>query len=141
MGLGGQCHAPAALPPGKTRYPLNRRLGGPQSRSGRMRKISPTHRDSIPGPSSLQSPRVVKRITVAPAIRRLYVYVHMSNIAGSSLRCFGMRRGVCRYLVTDVSEKQNISPIFKGRAIIKSPASVGPIFKGRAIIKSPASVD
>ena len=41
MGLGGQRHAPAALPPGKTRYPLYRRLGGPQGRSGRVRKISP----------------------------------------------------------------------------------------------------
>ena len=40
MGLGGQCHAPAALPPGKTRYPLNRRLGGPQNRSRQVRKIS-----------------------------------------------------------------------------------------------------
>jgi hypothetical protein len=30
-------HAPVALPPGKepTQYPLDRRLGGPQSRSGR----------------------------------------------------------------------------------------------------------
>ena len=28
-------------PPRKTRYPLYRRLGGPQGRSGRMRKISP----------------------------------------------------------------------------------------------------
>jgi len=27
MGVGGQCHAPAALPQGKTRYPLYRRLG------------------------------------------------------------------------------------------------------------------
>ena len=51
-GLGGQHHAPAALPPGKTRYPLYRRLGGPQGRSGWMQKISP-QRDSIPGPSSL----------------------------------------------------------------------------------------
>ena len=40
-GVGGQLHARAALPPGKTRYPLYRRLGGPQSRSGRVRKISP----------------------------------------------------------------------------------------------------
>jgi hypothetical protein len=38
-GVGGQCHAPAALPPGKTRYPLYRRLGEPQGRSGRVRKI------------------------------------------------------------------------------------------------------
>jgi hypothetical protein len=29
MGVGGQLHAPAALPPGKTWYPLYRRLGGP----------------------------------------------------------------------------------------------------------------
>src|SRR5215471_13527024 len=28
------------LPPGKTRYPLYRRLGGPQGRSGQVRKIS-----------------------------------------------------------------------------------------------------
>ena len=31
-GVGGQHHAPAALPPGKTRYPLYTRLGGPQGR-------------------------------------------------------------------------------------------------------------
>ena len=41
-GVGGDLHAPATLPPGKeTRYPLYRRLGGPQGRSGRVRKISP----------------------------------------------------------------------------------------------------
>ena len=40
--VGGQRHVPAVLPPGKeNRYPLHRRLGGPQGRSGRLRKISP----------------------------------------------------------------------------------------------------
>ena len=34
------CHTPASLPPGNTRYPLYRRLGRPQGRSGRVRKIS-----------------------------------------------------------------------------------------------------
>jgi hypothetical protein len=36
MEVSGQLHTPAALPPGKEprRYPLDRRLGGPQSRSG-----------------------------------------------------------------------------------------------------------
>ena len=29
-GVGGQNRAPATLPPGKTRYPLHRRLGGPR---------------------------------------------------------------------------------------------------------------
>jgi len=32
MLVGGQCHVPAALPPGKTRYPWYRGLGGPQGR-------------------------------------------------------------------------------------------------------------
>ena len=41
MGVGGQCHAPVTLPPGKTQYPLHRRLGGPQCRSGLAWKISP----------------------------------------------------------------------------------------------------
>ena len=41
MGLGGQRHAPAALSPGKNRYPLYRRLGGSHGWSGRGRKFSP----------------------------------------------------------------------------------------------------
>jgi hypothetical protein len=49
-GVGCQHHAPAALPPGKTRYPLYRRLGGPQGRSGRVRKIWP------PPPTGIRSP-------------------------------------------------------------------------------------
>ena len=41
MGVGGQRLPPTALPPGKTQYPLHRRLGEPQRRSGQVRKISP----------------------------------------------------------------------------------------------------
>jgi len=41
MSLGGQRHSPVALPLGKTRYPLYRMLGGPQGRSGQLRKILP----------------------------------------------------------------------------------------------------
>jgi len=40
MGLGGQRHTPAALPPGKTRYPLYTKLGWTQGNCGRVRKIS-----------------------------------------------------------------------------------------------------
>ena len=36
-----QRYTPAALSLGKTRYTLYRRLGGPQGRSGQVRKISP----------------------------------------------------------------------------------------------------
>jgi len=39
--MDGQRHAPAALTPGKIRYPSYRTLGGPQGRSGRVLKTSP----------------------------------------------------------------------------------------------------
>ena len=52
---GGGWSTPWSLYPCKdTRYPLNRRLGGPQGRSGWVWNVSPLHRVSIPGPSSPQ---------------------------------------------------------------------------------------
>jgi len=41
MWVGGYRHAPAVLPSGKTRYPMCRRLGETQGRSGRVRKPRP----------------------------------------------------------------------------------------------------
>ena len=38
--MGGQHHVPAALPPGKTRCTVYRKLGGPHGRSRQVRKIS-----------------------------------------------------------------------------------------------------
>ena len=40
-GEGSASRPGRSLPPGKTRYPLYRRLGGPQGRSGQVWKISP----------------------------------------------------------------------------------------------------
>jgi hypothetical protein len=40
-GEGSASRPGRTLPPGKTRYPLYRWLGGPQGRSGQVRKISP----------------------------------------------------------------------------------------------------
>jgi hypothetical protein len=64
MGVGGQRHPSAALPPRKTLYPFYKRLGGPQSRSGQMRKISP-----LPGLDPQTSQPVACRYTdwVIPA--------------------------------------------------------------------------
>ena len=39
-GEGSASRPSRSLPPGKTRYPLYRRLSGPQGRSGQVRKIS-----------------------------------------------------------------------------------------------------
>ena len=41
-GEGSASRPGRSLPLGKTRYPLYRRLGGPQGRYGQVRKISPT---------------------------------------------------------------------------------------------------
>ena len=38
-GVGSQRHAPAALPPGKSRYPFYRKLGVPHNPSGQLQKI------------------------------------------------------------------------------------------------------
>ena len=46
--MGGQRHAPAALPPEKTRYPIYRRLGGPRGGYVRVRKFS--------SPTGIRSP-------------------------------------------------------------------------------------
>ena len=55
-GVGGQRHVPAAVSPGKTRYPSFKRLGG--SRAGLDGYGKSRHRwDSIPGPPSLVARR------------------------------------------------------------------------------------
>jgi len=68
MGVGGQGHAPAALPPGKTRYPLYRRLGGPQGRSGLVRKISFT---------GIRSP---DRPVRSESLFNVYIYLYIRYI-------------------------------------------------------------
>jgi hypothetical protein len=57
-GVGGQHHAPAVLPPAKTRYPLYSRLGGPQGWSGHVWKILP-----LPGFDSRTIQPVASRYT------------------------------------------------------------------------------
>jgi len=68
-GEGSASRPGRSLPPWKTRYPLYRRLGGPQGRSGHVWKISP-HRDSIPGPSNL---RVSLRLFHIAVIRNIFI--------------------------------------------------------------------
>jgi hypothetical protein len=53
MWFGWSTPRPGRFTPGKqTRYPLNRRLGGPQGRSGRGSKISPSTRIRSPDRSA-----------------------------------------------------------------------------------------
>jgi hypothetical protein len=63
MEVSGQLHAPAALP--GTWYPLDRRLGGPQSRSGRGGE----EKNSQPPPGI--EPQNPDRPARSPALHRL----------------------------------------------------------------------
>jgi hypothetical protein len=87
--MGGRRHGPTALPQGKIRYPSYRRLGGPQGRSGRVRKnLAPVcparnetlHRLSYPGP-----PRRFKK-------RSFLDRPHIFQESGSDLKIFGARK-------------------------------------------------
>ena len=57
-GEGSALRPGRSVPPGKTRYPLYRRLGDPQGRSGQVRKISPP-----PGFDPRTDPLVASRYT------------------------------------------------------------------------------
>ena len=89
--MSGQRHSPVVLHPGETRYPLYRRLGRPQGRSGGVRKISPT-----PGfdPRAVQP--VASRYTDwAIAAHSLYTYTHSLYVCRpvrSVLNLFAVQR-------------------------------------------------
>ena len=69
MGLCGQSHAPAVLPTGKTRYPLYKKLGGPQGRSRLARKIL--------RPTGIRSPDrpTPQRVTIPTELSRPTVHI------------------------------------------------------------------
>ena len=54
-GVGGQSQAPAALPPGKSRYPLYRRLCGPRGGLEGVENLVPTGIRSPDRPSRSES--------------------------------------------------------------------------------------
>ena len=88
MWMGCQRHALAALPPGKTRYPLYRWLGRPHSRSGRVRKIS-----LPPGfdPQTIQPVASSYNDCVIPALNRNeYQEYFLGGSWGKADRCVGM---------------------------------------------------
>jgi hypothetical protein len=104
MGVGGQYHAPAALPPRKIRYPLYRRLSGPQVRSGRVptgiqspdrpARSESLHRLRYPAPAESCSfgNCDLSRLSIEVRKIRLSVFISVRNRGG-----YGSRSG---YLCT-----------------------------------------
>ena len=110
-GVAGQRHTPAALPPRNIRYPLYRRLDGPQGRSGRVRRMSPPHRDSIPGPpASRQS--LYQLTYLGPPLGHIVIHLFGPNylIKGSARYFFWLGGSVksCRGIKGVVNGKESL---------------------------------
>jgi hypothetical protein len=97
MGVGSQCHAPAALPPGMTRYPLYRRLGRPQSRSGRVLNSPP------PGFDPRTAQPVASRYTdyVIPAHPHILSFV-LEHLTSTPITQFLFYRRTARGRADDI---------------------------------------
>ena len=96
-GEGSASRPGRTLPPGKTRYPLYRRLGGPQGKYGLVRKISP-HRDSITGPSS---PQAVAIPTTLPGPQNVY----WNQISVLDKACSDLRMPKSLQVISQVNAK------------------------------------
>ena len=73
------------LPPGKTRYPFYRRLGGPQGWSGRAENLFPT------GIRSRTVQLVISRYTDWATRPTIYIYINLIFSLKYRCWCFGVR--------------------------------------------------
>ena len=74
-------HPDRTLPPGKTRYPLYRRLGGPQGRSGRAENLVPT------GIRSRTAQPVAQSLNQLSYPAHLKTKIHIFNIDDNTILC------------------------------------------------------
>jgi len=90
MRVSGERHAPAALPPRKTFYQFYRRLGRPQNRSGRVRKISPSPKFEVrpahPA-ASLMSPGCASEYAARRFLRNVGSYLRSYKASYSTRPC------------------------------------------------------
>jgi len=88
MWVVGQRHATSVLPPGKTRYPLYRRLGGPQDRSWEVRKISPPPRTGIRSPDRLARSQSLCRLSYPGPLAAVSTVLELRDEIISFSGCF-----------------------------------------------------
>ena len=120
----GQRQAPTALPPGKTRYSLYRRLGGLQGRPGRVRKISPPP----PGFDPRTAQSAASRYTDCDIPTHLYNKVTLKLLCKKKNECLDsihmtLERRKWRALVNTVRNlrvQQNAGNFSAGRGTLKT---------------------
>jgi hypothetical protein len=110
-----------SLPPGKTQYPLYRRLGVPQGRSGQVRKISlPTGnqspdrpaRSSVAIPTELPSPqkrfiKCIKCVCLWALACSSEMYFHSLIYVITSFQTTGIRISLQLVIFTVLNEKNS----------------------------------
>ena len=117
--MGGQRHTPVALPAGKTQCPLYRRLGGPQGRSGRVKKSS-----LLPGfdPRTVQPVASTENCLMRgswPDIFRM-IKRRRTRLAGHVAR-IRKTRNACTILMGEPEEKKQLGrPNVDGDDIIET---------------------
>ena len=82
-GVSGQQHASAVLYPGRSRYPLYRRLCRPQGRSGRAENLAPTGIRSPDRPARSQS---LYRPSYPDTYIYIYIYMYIERESESELK-------------------------------------------------------
>ena len=104
MGVSGQHLAPAALPPGKTRYPLYWRLGGPQGRPGRMRKISPPPHTGIRSPDRPSRSESLYRLSYRCHINAIGAFINAVTAVFISFTFIHCHPVILRHIAKAVDE-------------------------------------
>jgi hypothetical protein len=119
MGVGGQRHAPIALPSGTTGYPLYRRLGGPQGNSGWVRELSPLPgfdlRTVQPVPNALSRPILLRVLPFIPVSlitpllhTHSFIYNHISFVIYHRVSPY-LNQSSIRHYTTHVQIKNRLT--------------------------------
>jgi hypothetical protein len=95
------------LPPGKTRYPMYRRLGGPQVRSGWAENLAPT---GIRSPDHPARSQLLYRLSY-PAHMNIYIYFCLS------INLFWETSMSCGYNITIITDidfvlSEHVTPLW-----------------------------
>ena len=88
MGFDCQSHAPAALPSGKTRHPLYKRLGGPQCQDGGCKNPAPT---VIQSPGRRARSQLLYRLQYTGPRSFKQVWINTYEHAAYNKRIYGHR--------------------------------------------------
>jgi hypothetical protein len=123
-GEGSASRPGRSLPPGKTRYPLYRRLGGPQGHSGQVRKSSPTpgfeprtvhpltsrYTDYANRPTSIQGHyRIFSLVTTSLSSQYICIFINEILKTATDIMCTVIHLHVIKTIWVDLNLTYKLS--------------------------------